>query len=121
MRNFSNSLRACSSAWALEMWPALSRTWRSSRLRKVSRRLTQVLHGHGDLSAGAGLSQVEEGFDQAAEVFEFIVGEVVLADGDVAWQDLAVGAACPGGQAHMGLVGGPREAMSSAAVWPWTA
>lgn len=87
----------------------------------MSRRLTQVLHGHGDLSAGAGLSQVEEGVDQAAEVFEFIVGEVVLADGDVAWQDLAVGAACPGGQAHMGLVGGPREAMSSAAVWPWTA
>lgn len=69
----------------------------------------------------AGLSQVEEGVDQAAEVVEFIAGEVVLTDGDVARQDLAVGAACPGGQAHMGLVGGPREVMSSAAVWPWTA
>ena len=51
---------------------------------------------------GAGLSQVEEGVDQAAEVFEFIAGEVV----DVIWQDLAVGAACPSGQAHVGLVGG---------------
>lgn len=84
----------------------------------MSRRLTQALHGHGDLSAGTGLSQVEEGVDQAAEVFEFIVGEVVLADGDVAWQDLAVGAACPSGQAHVGLV---DSKTSSAAVWPWTA
>ena len=73
-----------------------------------------VLHGHRDLSAGAGLSQVEEGVDQAAEVFEFIAGEVV----DVIWQDLAVGAACPSGQAHVGLV---DSKTSSAAVGPWTA
>ena len=57
------------------------------------------------MPAGAGLSQVEEGVDQAAEVVEFITGEVVLADGDITWQDLAVGAVRPAGQAHVGLVG----------------
>ena len=67
--------------------------------------LGPVFHGHGDLSAGSGLGQVEEGVDQAAEVFEFNAGEVVLADGNVAWQDLAVGAAIPCGQARVGLVG----------------
>lgn len=62
-----------------------------------------VLHSHRDLTTGSGLGQVEEGIDQAAEVFEFITGEVVLADGDITWQDLAVGAVRPAGQAHVGL------------------
>ena len=87
----------------------------------MSRRLTQALHGHGDLSAGAGLSQVEEGVDQAAEV-EIIAGEVVLADSDITVQDLAVVAVRPAGQAHMGGWSAlARDWMSSAAVWPWTA
>ncbi len=64
-----------------------------------------VLHGHGDLPAGPGLGQIEEGADQTTEVVEFVADEVVLADGDVAAQDLALGAARPGGQAHVGLVG----------------
>ena len=64
-----------------------------------------VLHCHGGLTASAGLSQVEEGVDRAAEVLEFFAAEVVLADGHVAAQDLAIGAVRPAGQAHMGLVG----------------
>ena len=64
-----------------------------------------VLHRHGDLTAGTGLGQIKKGVDQAAEVFELVAGEVVLADGYVTAQDLAVGAVRPVGQAHVGLVG----------------
>ena len=64
-----------------------------------------VLHRHGDLTTGTGLGQIKKGVDQAAEVFELVVGEVVLADGHVAAQDLAVGAVRPTGQAHVGLIG----------------
>ena len=45
--------------------------------------------------------EIEKGVDQPAQILQFLV----LADGDVAGQDLAVGAAGPGGQAHVGLVG----------------
>ncbi len=54
---------------------------------------------------GAGLGQVEEDVGRAAKVIEFIAGEIVFANGDVAAQDLAVGVARSSGQAHVGLVG----------------
>lgn len=78
MWNFSDSLRAC-----------------------VDLGLRDAACAVEDLA----IIEIEEGVDQAAEVVEFIAGEVVLTDGDVARQDLAVGAACPSGQAHVGLVG----------------
>ena len=62
-----------------------------------------VLHSRGDLFASAGLGQIKKGVDQAAEVLEFIAGKVVLADGHVTAQDLAVGTVRPAGQAHVGL------------------
>ena len=64
-----------------------------------------VLHRHRNLTAGAGLGQIKKGVDQATQVVEFVAGKVVLADGHVTAQDLAVGAVRPAGQAHVGLVG----------------
>ena len=64
-----------------------------------------VLHGHGDVAAGPGFGQVEEGVDQPAQVLQLGASEVVLADDDIAGQDLAVRTTRPGGQAHVGLIG----------------
>ena len=56
-----------------------------------------VLHSHRDLTAGTGLGQIKKGVDQATQVVEFFAGKVVLTDGHVTAQDLAVGAVRPAG------------------------
>ena len=56
-----------------------------------------VFHRHGDLTAGTGLGQIKKGVDQATQVVELVAGKVVLTDGHVTAQDLAVGAVRPAG------------------------
>ena len=67
-RNFSNSLGACSSAWALEGAAGAVEDLAVVEVEEVVQACGPVLHGHGDLPSSAGLGQVEESVDQAAEV-----------------------------------------------------
>ena len=63
--------------------------------------LFPILHCHGDVTLRHVLGYVKVGIDKPSHGLQLVLTQIILGNGNIRLDDLAIGSFCPGGQSHV--------------------